>query len=411
MRTATTGFDPRDAGFRPHDLGFIADPYPAYAELRARGRIHHNPETEQWIVPHHEDVNGLLRDRRFGRTYLHLATHAEMGHPEDAEHAAPFWHLVRHGILDMEPPDHTRVRRLVAKAFTPRRVEELRPTVQRLMDGLVDEVLGAGEVDLISSVAEPLPVTVIAELLGIPEADRHHLRPWSAEICRMYELSPTEEDGRAASAAAVEFSDYLRGLIRERRHRPTEDLIGGLVQVIDEGDRLTEDEMIGTCVLLLNAGHEATVNMTGNGWWALYRNPDQLARLRGDHSLVPRAIEELMRYDTPLQMFERWVLEDVEIHGVPVARGQELALLFGSANRDPAAFDRPDELDLGREPNPLMSFGAGIHFCLGAPLGRVELETSFGTLLRRAPHMELVREPEWKPNYIIRGLKELRVRL
>jgi hypothetical protein len=412
MRTVSgTSFGPADLGFLPHDLGFIADPYPAYAELRAAGRILHNPETEQWIIPHFEDVSRLLRDRRFGRTYLHLATHEEMGRPEDPAHTAAFWHLIRNGILDMEPPDHTRVRRLVAKAFTPRRVEELRPTVQRLTDGLVDEVLGAGEVDLIAAVAEPLPVTVIAELLGIPEADRHHLRPWSAEICRMYELSPTEEDGRAASAAAVEFSDYLRDLIRERRRSPTEDLIGGLVQVIDEGDRLTEDEMIGTCVLLLNAGHEATVNITGNGWWALFRNPDQLERLRGDHALVPRAVEELLRYDTPLQMFERWVLEDVEIHGVPVTRGQELALLFGSANRDPAAFDRPDELDLGREPNPHMTFGAGIHFCLGAPLGRVELESSFGTLLRRAPHMELVREPEWKPNYIIRGLRELRVRL
>lgn len=410
MRTST-GFDPADLGFRPRDLGFIADPYPAYAELRAAGRILHNPETEQWIIPRHQDVNALLRDRRFGRTYLHLATHEEMGRPEDPPHTAPFWHLIRNGILDMEPPDHTRVRRLVAKAFTPRRVEELRPTVQGLMDGLLDEVLGAGEVDLIAAVAEPLPVTVIAELLGIPEADRHHLRPWSAEICRMYELNPSEEDGRAASAAAVEFSDYLRELIRERRRHPTEDLIGGLVQVIDQGDRLTEDEMIGTCVLLLNAGHEATVNMTGNGWWALFRNPDQLARLRADHALIPRAVEELMRYDTPLQMFERWVLEDVEIHGVPVARGQELALLFGSANRDPTAFDRPDALDLGREPNPHMTFGAGIHFCLGAPLGRVELETSFGSLLRRAAHMELVREPEWKPNYIIRGLRELRVRL
>lgn len=412
MRTVSgTGFDPADPGFRPRDLGFIADPYPVYTELRAAGRILHNPETEQWIIPQFEDVNRLLRDRRFGRTYLHLATHSEMGRPEDPPYQAPFWHLIRNGILDMEPPDHTRVRRLVAKAFTPRRVEELRPTVQRVMDGLVEEVLGAGEVDLISTVAEPLPVTVIAELLGIPKADRHHLRPWSAEICRMYELHPTEEDGRAASAAAVEFSDYLRGLIRERRRQPTEDLIGGLVEVIDEGDRLTEDEMIGTCVLLLNAGHEATVNMTGNGWWALFRNPGQLERLRADHALVPRAIEELMRYDTPLQMFERWVLEDVEIHGVPVARGQELALLFGSANRDPAAFDRPDELDLGREPNPHLTFGAGIHFCLGAPVARAELETSFGTLLRRAPHMELVRDPEWKPNYIIRGLRELRVRL
>ncbi len=226
----------------------------------------------------------------------------------------------------------------------------------------------------------------------------------------MYELNPTEEDAHAAVTASVEFSAYLRKLSRERRREPRQDLISALTQVAAEGERLTEDELIGTCVLLLNAGHEATVNVTGNGWWALYRNPDQLRRLRADPSLVRSAIEELMRYDTPLQMFERWVLEDVEIHGVRVPRGQELALLFGSANHDPDVFHRPNALDVGRERNPHMSFGAGIHFCLGAPLARVELETSFGMLLRRLPAMELVEEPAWKPNYIIRGLKELRVR-
>jgi cytochrome P450 len=397
-------------GFAPEDPAFVANPYPAYADLRGAGRIHYHEATNQWIVPHYTDVNALLRDRRFGRTYLHLATHRQMGRPEDAEEAREFWYLIRNGILDMEPPDHTRVRRLVATAFTPKMVQDLRPTIQRLMDGLVDRVQGAGEVDLIREVAEPLPVTVIAELLGIPEEDRHHLRPWSAEICRMYELRPTEEDARAASTAAVEFSEYLRGLIQERRRRPTPDLIGELVQVVDEGDRLTEDEMIGTCVLILNAGHEATVNVTGNGWWALFRNPDQLALLRRDHSMVPRAVEELMRYDTPLQMFERWILEDAEVCGAHVPKGQELALLFGSANHDPAVFDRPDELDIARRHNPHMSFGAGIHFCLGAPLARLELDVSFSTLLRRVPHMELAAEPKWKPNYIIRGLMELRVR-
>jgi cytochrome P450 len=397
--------------FAPHDPEFVADPYPAYAVLRAAGRVHYVEETNQWLIPHHADVAALLRDRRLGRTYLHVATHAEMGRPEDAEHTGPFWYLIRNGILDMEPPDHTRVRRLVAKAFTPRMVESLGPTVQRLMDGLVDRVAGAGTFDLIREIAEPLPVTVIAELLGIPADDRRHLRPWSAEICRMYELNPSEEDARAASRASIEFSEYLRGLIRERRARPAEDLITELVQVVDQGDRLTEDEMIGTCVLLLNAGHEATVNMTGNGWWTLFRNPGELARLRKDHALIPPAIEELMRFETPLQMFERWVFEDLEIDGARIPRGQELGLLFGSANRDPGVFDRPDVLDLGRDPNPHMTFGAGIHYCLGAALGRLELATSFGTLLRRAPGMEPVAEPEWKPSYIIRGLKELRVRL
>jgi cytochrome P450 len=299
----------------------------------------------------------------------------------------------------------------VSKAFTPRTVEALRPRVQALVDGLVDGVLGAGEVDLIATVAEPLPVEVIAELLGVPPGDRHLLRPWSADICRMYELHPTEEDVRIASQASVGFSEYLRALSRHRRDAPAGDLISELALVVDEGDRLTEDELIGTCVLLLNAGHEATVNVTGNGWWTLFRHPTELARLRADPGLLPTAIEELMRFDTPLQMFERWVLEDVELHGVRVPRGAELGLVFGSANRDPSVFERPDELDLGRDPNPHLSFGAGIHFCLGAPLARVELLTSFGTLLRRAPGMELVEEPRWKPNYIIRGLEALRVRL
>jgi cytochrome P450 len=397
--------------FAPHDPDFVANPYPAYTELRELGPIHKYEPTNQWLIARYEDVNGLLRDRRFGRTYLHLATHRDMGRPEDPVYTDAFWWLIRNGILDMEPPDHTRVRRLVAKAFTPRRVEELRPTVRSIMDSLIDGVAGAGEVNLISTLAEPLPVTVIAELLGVPEGDRHHLRPWSAEICRMYELQPTEEDGRAASTAALEFAAYLRDLIGQRRRTPTGDLISGLVEVVDEGDRLTEDEMIGTCVLLLNAGHEATVNVTGNGWWALFRNPDQLDLLRRKPELLPRAVEELMRYDTPLQMFERWVLEDVEIHGVQVPKGSELALLFGSANHDPNVFERPNELDVAREHNPHMSFGAGIHFCLGAPLARVELQSSFGTLLRRFPNMELVEEPRWKPNYIIRGLRELRVRL
>jgi cytochrome P450 len=401
----------REMGFAPWEVPFIANPYPVYAEMRERAPVLYDDQTHHWLVSRYTDVNALLRDRRFGRTYLHVATHAAMGHPDDPEWHAPFWHLIRSGILDMEPPDHTRVRRLVAKAFTPRMVESLRGRIQGLMDGLVDHVLGAGDVDLISMVAEPLPVAVIAELLGVPESDRHLLRPWSAEICLMYELNPSDEYARRAVRASEEFSDYLRALSRERRARPREDLISAMAQVLDEGDRLTEDELIGTCVLLLNAGHEATVNMTGNGWWTLFRHSEELQRLRADHSLIPNAVEELMRFDTPLQMFERWVLEDFELHGVRVPKGAELGLIFGAANRDPSVFDRPDELNLSRDPNPHVTFGAGIHYCLGAPLGRLELETSFRTLLERAPHMELTREPEWKPNYIIRGLTELRVRL
>jgi cytochrome P450 len=397
------------AAFTPHDPGFVADPYPAYAALRAAGRIHYDRRSDHWLVPHHADVGALLRDRRFGRTYLHVATHQEMGRPPEPDYLAPFWQLIRNGMLDREPPDHTRLRRLVAKAFTPRMVERQRPTIQAVVDRLVGQIAAAGGGDLVADLAEPLSVTVIADLLGVPEPDRPLLRPWSAGICGMYEVDPSEEAGRTASRAATEFSDYLRALSRQRRARPADDLITALTMVVDGGDQLTEDELIGTCVLLLNAGHEATVNATGIGWWQLFRHPDQLARLRQDPSLLPRAVDELLRFDTPLQMFERWVLQDAEICGVRVPKGAELGLLFGSANRDPAVFDQPDRLDVGREPNPHLTFGAGTHYCIGAPLGRLELELSFATLLRRLPALALAEDPRWKPTYVLRGLRALRV--
>jgi cytochrome P450 len=397
------------AAFTPHDPGFVADPYPAYAELRAAGRIHYDQRSDHWLVPHHADVGALLRDRRFGRTYLHVATHQEMGRPPEPDYLGPFWYLIRNGMLDREPPDHTRLRRLVAKAFTPRMVERQRQGIQAVVDRLVGRIAAAGGGDLVADLAEPLSVTVVADLLGVPEADRPLLRPWSAQICGMYEVDPSEEAGRVASRAATEFSDYLLVLSRERRARPADDLVSALTMVVDGGDQLTEDELIGTCVLLLNAGHEATVNATGIGWWQLFRHPDQLARLRREPGLLPRAVDELLRFDTPLQMFERWVLEDAEICGVPVPKGAELGLLFGSANRDPAVFDHPDRLDVAREPNPHLTFGAGTHYCIGAPLGRLELELSFATLLRRLPALALAEDPRWKPTYVLRGLQALRV--
>jgi len=400
-----------DAGFAPDDLAFIADPYPAYEELRRGRPVCYDDATDHWLITRHADVNALLRDRRFGRTYLHLATHEEMGHPDPPAWHEPFWTLINAGILDMEGADHARVRRLVSKAFTPAYVEGLRPRVAVIVDGLVDAIDSAGDVDLLPTFAEPLPVTVIAEMLGVPEPDRHLLRPWSADICKMYELHPSLDAQRASVRASAEFSDYLRALARDRARTPGDDLISELAAVVDEGERLTEDELIGTCVLLLNAGHEATVNATLLGWWSLFRHPDQLELLRADHALIPSAVEELLRFDTPLQLFERWVLEDVELRGIRIPRGAELGLVFGSANRDPEVFADPDALDLTREPNPHLTFGAGVHFCLGAPLGRLELQTSFRALLERAPRIELVEEPRWKPNYIIRGLEGLRVRL
>ncbi|MET8580378.1 cytochrome P450 [Streptomyces collinus] len=402
---------PSDLAFDPWDPAFLADPYPAYAELRSRGRVIRYEPTDQWLVPHHADVSALLRDRRLGRTYQHRFTHEDFGRTPPAPEHEPFHTLNDHGMLDLEPPDHTRIRRLVSKAFTPRTVQALVPYVRNLANELVAGLVAAGGGDLLTDVAEPLPVAVIAEMLGIPESDRAPLRPWSADICGMYELNPSGDSAERAVRASVEFSGYLRELIAERRRNPGDDLISGLIAAHDEGDRLTEQEMISTAVLLLNAGHEATVNATVNGWWALFRNPDQLAALRADHSLVPAAVEELMRYDTPLQLFERWVLDDIEIDGTTIPRGAEIAMLFGSANHDPSVFAAPDRLDVTRGDNPHISFSAGIHYCIGAPLARIELAASMTALLEQAPTLSLAAEPKRKPNFVIRGLEGLDVEL
>ncbi|MEU9136194.1 cytochrome P450 [Streptomyces sp. NPDC048404] len=395
--------------FDPWDPAFVADPYPAYEELRARGRVHYYEPTNQWLVPHHADVSALLRDRRLGRTYQHRFTHEDFGRTAPPPEHEPFHVLNDHGMLDLEPPDHTRIRRLVSKAFTPRTVERLKPYVEGLAGELVDRLVQAGGGDLLTDVAEPLPVSVIAEMLGVPESERAPLRPWSADICGMYELNPSEEVARRAVRASVEFTEYLRGLIEARRKEPGDDLISGLIAAYDEGDRLTEQEMISTCVLLLNAGHEATVNSTVTGWWTLFRHPGQLETLRADHSLIPTAVEELMRYDTPLQLFERWVLDDIEIDGTTVPRGAEIAMLFGSANRDAEVFADPETLDLSRAENPHISFSAGIHYCIGAPLARLELAASMSALLTKAPRLRLAQEPVRKPNFVIRGLESLPV--
>ncbi|MDX3215545.1 cytochrome P450 [Streptomyces sp. ME02-6991-2B] len=403
MSTTATVFDP----WSPR---FVADPYPAYARLREQGRAHWFEPSGQWLIPHFADVSALLRDRRLGRTYLHRFTHEEFGRTAPPPEHEPFTTLNGNGLLDLEAPDHTRIRRLVSKAFTPRTVERLTPTVQRLAGELVERLVAEGGGDLVATVAEPLPVAVIAEMLGIPVADRHLLRPWSADIVGMFELNPSQEAAGKAVRASQEFSAYLRELIAERRRTPGEDLISALIAAHDEGDRLSEQEMVSTCVLLLNAGHEATVNTTANGWWTLFRHPEQLARLRAaPQELLPTAIEELLRFDTPLQMFERWVLDDIEVGGTVIPRGSEVALLFGSANRDPERFADPDRLDLSRADNPHITFGAGIHYCLGAPLARIELAASFTALLRRAPRLELTAEPAWNEGYVIRGLRELRV--
>ncbi|MFH8991707.1 cytochrome P450 [Streptomyces sp. NPDC017940] len=399
-----------DAPFDPWSPAFVADPYPAFAALRAAGRVHHYEPSGQYLIPHHADVAALLRDRRLGRTYLHRFGHEEFGREAPPPGHEPFHVLNDNGMLDLEAPAHTRIRRLVSKAFTPRTVERLRPYVAELADDLVRGLVADGGGDLVARVAEPLPVAVIAEMLGVPEADRPLLRPWSADICGMYELNPGEAAAARAVRASVEFSAYLRELIAHRRGEPGEDLISALVAAHDEGDRLSEQEMISTCVLLLNAGHEATVNALANGANVLFGHEEQFAALRAEpERLLPTAVEELLRFDTPLQLFERWVLDDIEVGSTPIPRGSEVALLFGSANRDPAVFTEPDTLDLARADNPHISFSAGIHYCVGAPLARIELAASLGALLRRAPRLRPAAEPRRRPHFVMRGLEELLV--
>lgn len=395
--------------FDPLSPAFRNNPYPTYEMLRASSPILYAEDLNMWFISAYEDVSTLLRDHRFGRSIDHVLTREQRGLPPKPAHLAPFNKLSEHSMFDKEPPDHTRLRSLVHKAFTPRRVENLRGQIQTITDQLLDAVQERGTMDMLADFAVPLPVTVIAELLGIPESDRHLLRPWSQDIVTMYELDHTQEQEHRAIQAAVEFSAYLRDLARERREHPQDDLITALALVQEEGDRLTEDELVATCVLLLNAGHEATVNVIGNGMFALLSNPDQFDLLKRQPDAVPTAVEEMMRYDTPLQLFRRWVLEDVTYKGHQFKQGTEIALLFGSANRDPARFDNPDVLDVTRRDNPLISFSLGIHYCLGAPLARLELQIAVAILLRRMPNLRLVEPPQYRDSVVIRGLRELKV--
>jgi len=396
--------------FDAHDAAFLQDPYPTYDRLRLENPIFFDAESGLWFCSRYEDVDFFLRDRRLGQA-IDPSLLPEDKTPVPAEQSS-FARLGANSMFDMEPPDHTRLKKLVHKVFTPRRVNRLRDSIQAITDDLLNQAQEEGRVDLLDSFAAPLPVQVIAELLGVPQSDRYRLRPWSQAIVAMYELDHTAAEEEQALQAADDFSNYLRDLARRRSQHPRDDLISDLALVEEAGDQLSEDELIATCVLLLNAGHEATVNVIGNGLLALNNHRDQWQRLLDDPALIDTAVEEMMRYDTPLQLFRRWVLEAFEYKGLSFLPGMQLGLMFGAANRDPAVFPEPHRFDIGRDPNPHLTFGAGIHYCLGAPLARLELQIAFATLLRRFPHLELLDSPPvFRPKYVIRGLESLTVQL
>jgi cytochrome P450 len=392
------------------DPAFIADPYPVLAALREATPIVRNEATGQWMITRFSDVAETLRDRRFGRSYTHLYSHEQLGKTGPDPRWEAFNQHEQWSLLSLEPPDHTRLRRLVSKVFTPRSVAALRPTLDRFSAELLDRCAEQGEFDLIGDFAQPYSVAVICSMLGVPIADTQPMLDWSHAIVKMYELSASEETQIAANRAAADYIAYTRALIAEKRRRPDDLLVANLVRVEDEGDSLTEDEIVSTTMVLLEAGHEATVNTLGNGTRALMQHRDQWDRIVSGEVEPPVAVEELLRFDAPLQMFERWVLEEgVEIAGQPLAVGDEIAMLFGSAQRDPRRFDEPDRFDVGRGDSSHIGFGGGLHFCVGAPLARQELAVALRDLASRFPGLELTAEPRYHPTFVIRGLERLDV--
>ncbi|MDI6911751.1 cytochrome P450 [Nocardioides sp.] len=374
------------------DPAVVADPYPHFARERARHPVAWHEPTGRYLTFAHATVGQVQRDRRLGRLWKDK---------EPLDHLEPFNLLHRNQMMENEPPEHTRLRRPVASAFARGHVERLRPRVRELAAELLAGVDPAG-FDVVGDYAEPLPVLVIADLLGVPRTYAHSLRDWSQAIVRMYEVSPPQETVDAAVAAAIDFAGLVRELVRERRTSPAEDLITDLVAT-----ELTEDEVVAAVVLLLNAGHEASVNVFGNGLTAMLR------RGLRPGSDVPRTVEEMLRFDSALQLFERTAIEDVQVgegeQAVLVEEGQRIVALLGAANRDPAVFADPDVFDVDRDPNNHLAFGVGVHFCLGAPLARMELAESVSELFETFPDLALTGEPESRGTFVLRGFRSVPV--
>jgi cytochrome P450 len=390
---------------------FKANPFPLLATLRASEPVYRTTlpdkvKTPVWLVTRYEDVNALLKDERFTKNRRSALT------PEQLRRlpwVPPMFRPLERNMLDLDAPDHTRLRSLVHKAFTPRLVERMRERVQSLADELLDRVASRGEMNLINDYALPLPMTIITEILGVPTADRHKFHKWSQAVVS---LSSPNATVRVIPSVWM-FIRYLRRFFKVRRRDPRDDLASALIQAEEAGDKLSEDELLAMVFLLLIAGHETTVNLIGSGVLALLEHPSQLDKLRAEPALMKSAVEELLRYTAPVFMTtERYAREDVTLHSVTIPRGEMTLGVIGSANRDETVFENPDMLDVAREPNRHLSFGQGIHFCLGAPLARMEAQIAVGTLLGRMPELRLKVSADslrWRPSMILRGLDSLPV--
>ncbi len=395
--------------FNPLDPDFPKDPYSVYARLRSESPVLQT-EFGAVVFSRYADIIEILRDPRSssdGRNSNEFKEAIKQGLIKEDEAL-----LEEPSFLFRDPPDHTRLRGLVNKAFTPRTVEKLRPRIQSIVDGLVDEFMKKDSFEVIEDIAYPLPVAVICEMLGVPVEDHVQFREWSRNAARS--LDPVEALPPDVVAEREEtfanFEVYFTNLVAERRVEPQDDLISALIAAEDQGNKLSENELIGTCSLLLVAGHETTVNLIGNGMLALLRHPEQLAKLQADSALAQSAVEEVLRYDPPVQFTGRIAKEDMEIGGAMMKKGQQSILLIASANRDAAQFPDPDTFDITREDNQNIAFSYGIHFCVGAPLARVEGQIALETMARRVKDMKLlVDEPEYKENIVLRGLAALPV--
>lgn len=386
----------------PVDPGFYDDPYPAYHAIRAACPVFRWEHYDIWCFSRFEDVNALLRDRRFGRQVLHVASREELGWPETPAHLLSFYDFESHSLLELEPPVHTRLRSLVNRSFLSRQVERLRPQIAGLAHSLIDRIEGQGEAELLAAFATPIPVIVICELLGVPSEMAPQLLAWSHDMVAIYQARRDRAVEDCAVKATVAFSTFMRDYVSRRRKDPKDDLLSELIRAEEHGAKLTEDELVTTAILLLNAGHEATVHALGNGIKCLLE-------LGICQDIDEACIEETLRYDPPLHLFTRYALEDLEYAGIRLKKGESVGLLLGAANRDPARFPEPDRFLPGRNPNPQVSFGAGIHFCIGAPLARLELQIALPLLFRRLPKLALAERPRYRNAYHFHGLESLRV--